>query len=621
MKESRFFAIIIWIILSLALAGVSIGADRGIKVKQIGDLTHESGKLGEYKALIIGINDYKGAKISDLETPINDATAIAKVLREKYGFKVKLLLDRDATKEAIYRALRRLAASTKLNDSVLIYFAGHGDFDRTYDDGWWIPADAVGGNPVTYLDNIQVQKAMRSMKARHVLLISDSCYSGTLFGKARSLPPVIDDKYYLSLFNEKSRWGMTSGNKTPVSDQGTGGHSVFAYQLIKELEKNDKPFLSTQEIYTRIAPVIANNSEQTPLCRPIVSTGDQGGEFVFVASVKNEPPPTVSKSQQSPIDKETVFWQSIEDSEDPALFEAYLKAFPNGVFAPIAKQKIAAFKEKEVIASIPTRISKSRLFVEVEPKDSRIRILNIKPKFQQGMELASGRYHMETSKQGYETKKTWVELRAGEDKKVEVNLEKVTASVQPTVTNISRPTSSTSSESSSHNFNNHSFDEYAYQKTLKKLKDKQIEVSGIPKNNSYPKPSSSSSNVVKRDGQYLAYANGIVKDTKTGLEWKVGPDKNTSWNEARSWVQSLNFDGDGWRMPSMDELKGLYNKGAGDRNRTSLLKTTGWGAWSSETDGSSRARLFLFSEGRRIWGLCSGAGSVRAFAVRSRKGG
>jgi hypothetical protein len=285
MKGFIFFACAISIAIFFALAGLSTGAERGIRVKRINDLSHESGKLGEYKALIIGINDYKGAKVPDLETPINDATALAKILKEKYGFKVQLLLDRDATREAIYRGLRRLAASTKSNDSVLIYFAGHGDLDRTYDDGWWIPADAIGGNPLTYLDNVQVQKAMRSMKARHVLLISDSCYSGTLFGKARSMPPVIDDKYYLSLYSEKSRWGMTSGNKTPVSDQGTGGHSVFAYQLLKELEESDKPFLSTQEIYTRIAPVIANNSEQTPLCRPILNTGHHGGVFFFVLSL------------------------------------------------------------------------------------------------------------------------------------------------------------------------------------------------------------------------------------------------------------------------------------------------------------------------------------------------
>ncbi len=122
------------------------------------------------------------------------------------------------------------------------------------------------------------------MKARHVLLISDSCYSGTLFGQARAMPQVIDNKYYLNLYNEKSRWGMTSGNKTPVSDTGSGGHSVFAYHLIKELRKNEKPYISTQEIYTRIAPIVGNNSEQVPICRPIRNTGDQGGEFVFVAS-------------------------------------------------------------------------------------------------------------------------------------------------------------------------------------------------------------------------------------------------------------------------------------------------------------------------------------------------
>ena len=571
MKRSGFFAAAIWILISLALAGVSICAERGIQVKRINDLNHESGQLGKYKALIIGINDYKGPEIPDLDTAVNDATAVARVLKEKYGFKVQLLLEGAATREAIYKELRSLAASTEPNDSVLIYFAGHGDLDRTYDDGWWIPADAQGGNPATYLDNVQVQKAMRSMKARHVLLISDSCYSGTLFGKARSLPPVIDDKYYLSLYNEKSRWGMTSGNKTPVSDQGAGGHSVFAYQLVKELEKNDKPFLSTQEIYTRIAPVIANNSEQTPLCRPIVNTGDQGGEFVFVASVRKEPPPTISKPQQSTIDKETVFWQSIEDSDSPALFEAYLETFPNGVFAPIAKQKIEALEQKQVIASIPPGISKSRLFVEVEPTDSKIRILNIGPKFHQGMELAPGSYHVETSKQGYRTQEKWVNLKARENKRLEIRLEQLQVSIQPATT--------------------------------------------------YTLPSSSTSNVMERDGIYVAYANGIVKDTKTGLEWKVGPDKNTTWNEAKSWVQSLNLDGGGWRMPTLDELEGLYRKGAGDCNMTPLLKTTGLGVWSGETEGSSNARLFGFDTGDRYWNTRNDSYNRRGFAVRSRNDG
>jgi type II secretion system protein G len=625
-----------------------------------------------YKALIIGINDYKGAKIPDLETPINDATALAKILKEKYGFKVQLLLDREATREAIYRGLRRLAASTEANDSVLIYFAGHGDLDRTYDDGWWIPADAIGGNPLTYLDNVQVQKAMRSMKARHVLLISDSCYSGTLFGKARSMPPVIDDKYYLSLYSEKSRWGMTSGNKTPVSDQGTGGHSVFAYQLLKELEKSDKPFLSTQELYTRIAPVIANNSEQTPLCRPILNTGDRGGEFVFVTSFRKKPTPTIPKVQMSSIDKDALFWKSIQDSDDPALFEAYIEAFPKGLFAPIAKRKIENLKQEKIIVSVPPDVSKSRLFVKATPGESRVRILNIGPKFQQGMDLDAGRYHVEISKQGYETKKMWVNLEVGKDKTLQVRLEK-----SPSTQLI---TSIELKEKSGHKvraakeqvallqtaLDIYELDVGKYPTTKQGLLALRIKPPGVarwngpyirkeiphdPWGHAYvyrspgkyedfelsssrldasikqtPKDSPpvtipSASKVIARDGIYVAYANGIVKDTKTGLEWKVGPDKDTNWNEARSWVESLNLDGGGWKMPTMDELEGLFKKTTGWRNMTPLLKTNALAVWSSETEGSSKAKYFYFDTGSRFWAFHRNSLNLRAFAVRSRNDG
>jgi hypothetical protein len=252
--------------------------------------------------------------------------------------------------------------------------------------------------------------------------VSDACYSGTLFGKARSLPAVIDDKYYLGLYNEKSRWGMTSGNKTPVSDPGTDGHSVFAYQLIKELGKGDKPFISTHELCARIAPVIANNSEQTPICRPILNTGDQGGEFVFVTSANMEQPPPVPKVHQSTLNKDMLFWQSIKDSNDPALFEAYLKAFPNGIFSLIAERKLEALKpKKQAVATAPV-VQKSRLFVNVEPKGARVRILNIVPKFHQGIALDPGSYHLDVSTPGYLSRDRWIKLKTGEERTVNINL-------------------------------------------------------------------------------------------------------------------------------------------------------------------------------------------------------
>lgn len=73
------------IVFSLGSMSVALeDGDRALRV--VADLSHDSGKLGTYRALIIGINDYEDKKIPDLKTAINDARAMAEVLREKYGF-------------------------------------------------------------------------------------------------------------------------------------------------------------------------------------------------------------------------------------------------------------------------------------------------------------------------------------------------------------------------------------------------------------------------------------------------------------------------------------------------------------------------------------------------------
>ena len=94
--------------------------------------------------------------------------------------------------------------------------------------------------------------------------------------------------------------------------------------------------------------------------------------------------------------------------------------------------------------------------------------------------------------------------------------------------------------------------------------------------------------IIAKDGQYVSYENGIVYDEKANLEWIVGPDKDTTWDEAKVWVESLLVEGGGWRMPTREEVKALYKKGAGSRNMTPLLKTTGWRVWSGETDRAPR---------------------------------
>jgi hypothetical protein len=123
---------------------------------------------------------------------------------------------------------------------------------------------------------------------------------------------------------------------------------------------------------------------------------------------------------------------------------------------------------------------------------------------------------------------------------------------------------------------------------------------------------------VKYIDRFVANKNGIVWDTKTGLEWIAGPDRNTTWYEAKRWVENLNVAGGGWRMPTTAELNTLYKKGAGSRNMTPLLKTTGWLLWSGETKDTSSAWGFYFDYGCERWPNrgCSSLG--RGFAVRSR---
>ena len=115
-----------------------------------------------------------------------------------------------------------------------------------------------------------------------------------------------------------------------------------------------------------------------------------------------------------------------------------------------------------------------------------------------------------------------------------------------------------------------------------------------------------------------ALESAIYYDNKTGLEWLAGPDKPTNWYDAKKWVESLNVAGGGWRMPTRKELKALYKMGAGKRNMTPLLKTTGWQVWSGETMDSSPWG-FGFGSGFEALDKSAFSSNRRGFAVRSRR--
>ncbi len=236
---------------------------------------------GEYWALIIAIDKYKN--LPPLHSAKKDARALKDVLHERYGFsdsRIKMLVDEEATRSNIEGALIKMGQKTKPDDSVLIYFAGHGEYNEDSTLGWWVPVDADPENQGTYILDAAVRNYVRSMRAQHVYLVADSCFSGNLFASNRSLAP-INDQFYSKLQAKRSRWGLTSGNLEPVSDNGLNGHSVFAYYFIKFLKENTSLYVVPSEIANHVIPLVANNSAQLPRSQPLQGANHEGGQLVF----------------------------------------------------------------------------------------------------------------------------------------------------------------------------------------------------------------------------------------------------------------------------------------------------------------------------------------------------
>lgn len=132
--------------------------------------------------------------------------------------------------------------------------------------------------------------------------------------------------------------------------------------------------------------------------------------------------------------------------------------------------------------------------------------------------------------------------------------------------------------------------------------------------------------ITGRKSRFIIYDNFVVRDIKTGLEWITSHDRNANWFNSQQWAPILNryfFDGGGWKVPTTTELKTLYIEGAGTRNMTPLLKTTGWWVWAADEItgyGSGSSWYFNFSDGKAYWYYHNRLTSynLRAFAVRSR---
>ncbi len=221
---------------------------------------------GKNFALVIGIDDYP-TPLPKLKTAVNDAQSFANLLTTKYGFQVTTLLNQDATRDKILDAMTHFRKSLAENDSFLIYYAGHGSYDRTTDKGYWLPIDADPDPLITSrdisADDLVTQ--VRGLAARHVIVISDSCFSGDLSRAAGDISPSDGNQAYIHRMERApSRTLMASGSDEPVSDSGSEGHSVFAALLLQVLQSRSGQSFTGDDLFASIRKSVLARSGQSP---------------------------------------------------------------------------------------------------------------------------------------------------------------------------------------------------------------------------------------------------------------------------------------------------------------------------------------------------------------------
>lgn len=243
--------------------------------------------FGRYHALVIGNNGYR--HMPRLRTAIHDAEVMSRLLRERYGFEVTLL--RDADRYAILSALNDLRERLTPDDNLLIYYAGHGELDEVNMRGHWLPVDAELDNTANWISNVAVTDILNVMRARHVMLVVDSCYSGSLTRSsttrvATPMSAAEEENWLRTMVRKRGRLVLSSGGLAPVLDAGGGGHSVFARALIEVLA-NNQGLLDGRGLYQEVAARVAYAAssiqfDQVPEFGPIRHAGHEAGAFFLV---------------------------------------------------------------------------------------------------------------------------------------------------------------------------------------------------------------------------------------------------------------------------------------------------------------------------------------------------
>lgn len=258
-------------------------------------------KIGKQYLVLIAVNQYKDWEA--LKGPVKDAEEIREILKSRYYIdEVFDLYDKKATKKGIIGLFKDLQKKLKEDDSLLFFYAGHGHLDNASGTGYWIPVDGDSDKDekVKWIPYSTLRGLIEIIKSKHILLISDSCYSGDILKVDRAGQPRIGSENFRRAYELRCRHVITSGSSERVPDS-----SEFARQLKLTLKENNESILDSLTLYDSIRRGMKGT---LPLLGEIKGTGHQVGAsfLLFLKGTKEKsikilkPEVPDSKPQEEP---------------------------------------------------------------------------------------------------------------------------------------------------------------------------------------------------------------------------------------------------------------------------------------------------------------------------------
>jgi formylglycine-generating enzyme required for sulfatase activity len=387
-------------------------------------------------ALVIGNAGYRHTV--SLDNPKNDVRAVSSALG-RLGFKVEKL--EDVGKSTLESRLADFRGQSRGAELALLYYAGHAV--QIEGRNYLVPVDAeVRELGDVSLRLVTLNAALQQMNGVVNVVILDACRDnpfadelersasrqGRTLGATRGLvreESTLSGGTYLI---------MAAAPEKKALDGPRGGNSPYTGALLKYLET---PGLELRFLHAHVRETVekSTNGFQTPEAidrlppRPIylASSG---------AVIVDPAPPGAVKTTLK-VEGRARGARVLVDGREVGLLPTGDMEVSSGRhrvrvekdgFEPYERfVDVEGGRAVSVFVDLsPVRPLKARLYVDPEPSDARVRILNIVPVFQQGVELDAGSYDVEITAEGHETKRMDVVLSAGEDKRISIRLEPVT---------------------------------------------------------------------------------------------------------------------------------------------------------------------------------------------------